>query len=273
MTLFAMQTVLTRLYTDRTFREAFFADVVATCARSALTNAERYQLAALDCRQVERYAQSLQRKRLHLVRALLPATVHTLSEQFAPWFFAYCNTQPSALEPVEEAIAFTTFLASARLTEPAYIDDLLTCERLRLEVLYTLADARSHGRTITPDVHPQLTPHACVAAFQYDMAALYPLAAAGAQVEARPDPSIVLIGKVRDQLHVKWKRINATTAQLLSLCNGTRTVQAIIDAMTTILRLDAGATSTFTAECMTFLQSLVDSSLLMLCAETSGLWP
>ena len=30
MTLLAMQTVLTRLYTDRAFREAFFADTVAT---------------------------------------------------------------------------------------------------------------------------------------------------------------------------------------------------------------------------------------------------
>ena len=49
-----------------------------------------------------------------------------------------------------------------------------------------------------------------------------------------------LIGKVRDQLYVKWKRINATTAQLLSLCNGTRTVQAIIDAMTMILCLGLG---------------------------------
>jgi hypothetical protein len=103
------------------------------------------------------------------------------------------------------------------------------------------------------------------------MATLYPLAAAGARVEARPDPSLVLIGKVRDQLHVKWKRINATTAQLLSLCNGTRTVQAIIEAMITTLRLDAGATSAFTAECMTLLQSLVDSSLVTLCADSSGL--
>jgi hypothetical protein len=232
---------------------------------------ECHQLAALDRLQVERYARSLQRKRLHPVRALLPATANTLSEQFAPLFFAYCDTQPSALEYVEEAIAFTTFLSSARLTEPAYIDDLLTGERLRLAVLYTLAGASTPARHITPDAHPQLTPHARVAAFQYDMATLYPLATAGARVEARPDPSLVLIGKVRDQLHVKWKRINATTAQLLRLCNGTRTGQAIIDAMTTTLCLDAGATAAFTAECLTLLQSLVDSSLVTLCADTSRL--
>src|SRR5713101_2259209 len=174
MTLLGMQTVLTRLYTDRAFREAFFADAVATCTHSALSEAERLQLATLDRRQVERYARSLQRKRLHLVRALLPATANTLSEQFAPLFLAYCDTQPSALEHVEEAIAFTTFLSSARLTAPAYIDDLLTCERLRLKVLYTLAGVSTHDGHITPDAHPQLTPHARVAAFQYDMATLYP---------------------------------------------------------------------------------------------------
>src|SRR6266581_8498775 len=98
MTLLGLQTVLAQLYTDRVFREAFFADPMATCARSALTDVECHQLATLDRLQVERYAWSLQRKRLHLVRTLLPATANTLSEQFGPLFCAYCDTQPSALE-------------------------------------------------------------------------------------------------------------------------------------------------------------------------------
>jgi hypothetical protein len=151
------------------------------------------------------------------------------------------------------------------------MDDLLTGERLRLEVLYTLVGASTQGIEVTLDARPQLTAHARVVAFQYDMATLYPLAADGTRVEARPDPSLVLIGKVRDQLRVKWKRINATTAQLLSLCNGTRTVQAIIDEVTTALRLNAAAKHTFAAECLMLLQALVDSCLMALCADTSGL--
>jgi hypothetical protein len=271
MTLLGMQTVLARLYTDRVFREAFFADPMATCARSTLTEVECHQLAALDRLQVERYAWSLQGKRLHLVRTLLPATANTLSDQFAPLFHKYCDTQPSALEYVDEAIAFITFLSVAGITEPAYMADVLTCERLRLEVLYALPGARTQAIDITPEAHPQLTAHARVAACQYDMATLYPLAADGARVEARPDPSLVLIGKVRDQLRVKWKRINTTTAQLLRLCNGTRTVQAIIDEVATVLRLHAGAKHTFAAECVMLLQSLVDSSLMTVRANTSGL--
>ena len=98
MTLLGMQTVLAQLYTDRVFREAFFADPMATCARSALTEVERHQLAALDRLQVERYTWSLQGKRLHLVRTLLPATANTLAEQFAPLFHTYCDTRPSAPE-------------------------------------------------------------------------------------------------------------------------------------------------------------------------------
>jgi len=272
MTLLGMQTVLARLYTDRLFRAAFFADPMATCARSELTEVERHQLAALDRLQVERYAWSLQCKRLHLVRALLPATAHTLAEQFAPLSHKYCDTQPSALEYVDEAIAFTTFLSVAGLTEPAYMADLLTCERLRLEVLYEFADVSTQDMDITPEAHPQLTAHARVAAFQYDMATLYPLVADGARVEARPDPSLVLIGKVRDQLRVKWKRINATTAQLLRLCTGTRTVQAMIDEVATGIRLHAEAKHAFTAECVMLLQSLVDSALMTLGADTSRPW-
>jgi hypothetical protein len=80
----------------------------------------------------------------------------------------------------------------------------------------------------------------------------------------------VLIGKVRDQLRVKWKRINATTAQLLRLCNGTRTVQAIIDEVATALRLHAEAKHTFAAECVMLLQSFVDSTLMTLGADTRG---
>ena len=128
---------------------------------------------------------------------------------------------------------------------------------------HALADASPRGLEITPEAHPQLTAHARVAAFQYDMATLYPLAADGVRVEARPDPSLVLIGKVRDQLRVKWKRINATTAQLLRLCNGARTVQALIDEVATELRLHAGAKHAFAAECVMLLQSLVDSSLMI----------
>src|SRR5574341_999164 len=121
MTLLGMQTVLVRLYTDRVFREAFFADPTTMCAHGELTEIERHQLSALDRLQVERYARSLQCKRLHLVRALLPATANTLSDQFAPLFGAYCDTQPSALEYVDEAIAFTRFLAGAGITAPAYM--------------------------------------------------------------------------------------------------------------------------------------------------------
>ena len=108
-------------------------------------------------------------------------------------------------------------------------------------------------------------------ACQYDMATLYPLAADGARITVRPDPSLVLIGKVRDQLRVKWKRINATTAQLLGLCNGTRTMQAMIAEVATGLRLHAGAKHAFAAECVMLLQSLVDSALMTVRANTSGL--
>ena len=113
-----------------------------------LTAMEQRQLAALDRRQVERFARSLQQKRLDLARELLPGTARVMGDRFAEAFFRYCEAQPSALERVEEAKAFAGYLresmGSAGTDQglPGYFADLVIGERLCLEVLYPPADGR-----------------------------------------------------------------------------------------------------------------------------------
>jgi hypothetical protein len=287
MSLLAVQSLLAQLYTDSTFRARFFDDPDGACREMALTEAERQPLTALDRPQVERFARSLQQKRLGLARELLPGTARVMGDRFAKRFFQYCDAQPSALDRVEEAKAFAGYL-SRTLAElspkpggapdpplPGYLGDLLTCECLQFEVLYpAAADERPAPATaaVRPGgtlanwsgAYPRLTSSARVGRFQYDMEALYPRIVPGEPVEAQPDPCFLLIGKVRGALRVRLKRINPPTARLLMLCDGTRTLAAIVDEVAAGLRLNDVERQAFAAECARFLDPLVESELIEL---------
>jgi len=302
MSLLAVQTALARLYTDSLFRARFFANPGEGCHGMGLTAMEQRQLAALDRRQVERFARSLQQKRLDLARELLPGTARVMGDRFAEAFFRYCEAQPSALERVEEAKAFAGCLRESVRghgsdpAPPGYFTDLLTCEQVGLDVLYAPADgwhrspgvetpvctyethvggsgafepglpARSEGSARSPQnlpgAHPQLTSRAQVAAFQYDMEVLYPKVLSGEGEAAPPDPCFILIGKVRGALRVRLKRINDATARLLMLCDGRRTLAAIVDEVAAGLRLNAADRRAFAAECARFLAPLIEGGLI-----------
>jgi hypothetical protein len=187
---------------------------------------------------------------------------------------------------------------------PGYFTDLLICERLCLEVLYPPGPSRgvespvctyeTHRRgfnlasthigeagmnglgfgspeeapTRTSenllDARPRLTSRAHVAAMRYNMAALYPRLLDGEVADAQPDPCSILIGKVRGALRVRLKRINAPTARLLMLCDGTRTLAAIVDEVAAGLRLNAADRRAFAAEGARFLAPLIAGELIEL---------
>ena len=274
MALLDLQTVLARLYTDRAFRALFFADPFAACDGMPLTRTERQQLVALDRIQVERFARSLRQKRLGLVRELLPATANVMRDRFEKFFFDYCDAQPSALERVDEALAFAAFLLDVGLTDPPYLPGCITCERLRLQALYVPSGPLAPciddpAPPLTPDACPQCTAHIRVAACRYDMETLYARVACGETVEAQPDACFVLIGKVRGAMRVRMKRINAPTAQLLLLCDGTRTLGEIMEEVARRIRLSDADKPPFAAECVTLLTPLVESGLLTLRGQTA----
>jgi hypothetical protein len=161
---------------------------------------------------------------------------------------------------------------------PGYLGDLLACERLRLEVLYPAGGAGgSSTDTVSPsrslatlsDAFPRLTPSARVGRFQHDVEALYPSILRGETVEARPEPCFILIGKLRGAMRVRLKRINAATAELLTLCDGTRPLAAIVDEVAAGLRLNAVDRQSFEAECARLLAPLVESELIEIHAQNS----
>src|SRR4051812_29553993 len=101
MGLLDLQSVLTRLYTDSAFRARFLHGPAAATRGDGLTEEEQRLLAALDRGQVERFARSLQQKRLGVVRELLPAAARMLGDCLPRFFFDYCDRQPSAHERVD----------------------------------------------------------------------------------------------------------------------------------------------------------------------------
>jgi len=179
------------------------------------------------------------------VRELLPGTARVMGDRFGACFFQYCEGQPSALDRVDEARAFAGYLLDAahdQSPDPAssiFLTDLITCERHCLEVVHGAKDGEQDGLGIDEerqkaenplDTNPWLTSRARVAAFGCDLEKLYPRVLDGEAVEAKPDPCFVLIGKVRGAVRARLKRINIATARLLILCDGTRTLAAIVSS-------------------------------------------
>jgi hypothetical protein len=205
---------------------------------------------------------------------------------FAEAFFGYCDRQPSALERADEAIAFADYLLESVPSRdgdpswPAYGRDMITCERLRLAALSAPADAGDPGqasaaapRFSTENLlaaRPQRTGCLRVAAFHYDLAALYPKALGGEAIDPQPDPCFLLIAKVGPESAVRLKRINDASARLLTLCDGTRKLAEILEAAAVTLRLSHSERPAFVTECLRFLAPFVENGLIRLLEDTSS---
>lgn len=264
MALRQVQAVLARLYTDRAFRAKFFANPQAACDIDSLTEQERRQLAQLDRRQVERYARSLQRKRIDGARALLPASAKLLRDTFDARFYAYCDARRSAGERVVEAVDFASFLLDSVQIENRLARDVVACERMLLEVVHAVVEEAKVSATVTLDSQPQLTMSARVLECGYDLEALYHRLLRGERAEFAAKPSTILVGKVRGEPRAKLKRINRATAELLTQCDGVRKTGTIVEYVAAHLRLDDAEKRSFATECLELLSSLHNSGLLRL---------
>jgi hypothetical protein len=278
MSLLDLQSILARLYTDSGFRAAFFRDPSQAGSAAGLTAAELRLLAALDRGQVERFARSLQQKRLGLARELLPAAAGLLGNGFACCFFEYCDRHPSARERTDEAIAFLDDLMGTlphRAAEeplPGYWRDLLLCERLHLEVRAAASRVDDSPLPTSPappssveaplDARPQRVECLRLEAFEYDVATLYPQTSRGELREALPDPCFLLLAPAPAGTRVRITRINAPTARLLTLCDGTRPLASILDDMAADLQLSPADGPAFAAECRRLLVPLGEQGLI-----------
>ncbi len=137
MGLAQMQEVLARIYTDAELRAQFLADPTTAGAALGLTALEASQLASVSAEQVNRFAQSLGRKRADEVRSLLPFTCRALGKTFDRLFAVHANRFcPRGIrKDRDDAIAFASFLLPKSCSEkvPSSVLDIARYETADLK--------------------------------------------------------------------------------------------------------------------------------------------
>jgi hypothetical protein len=139
MALAEVQGALARLYTDAALPARYFADPVAVAPELGLSPEEARQLGALSAHRVEFFADTLRRKRLGEVRALLPRTHRLLGRAFVALFWQFAPTYvPRGIHKHrDDALAFVRFLEQAARADgvtPAWALDLARYEAAWLQV-------------------------------------------------------------------------------------------------------------------------------------------
>jgi hypothetical protein len=257
-----MQAVLARLYTDRAFRACFFDEPKAVCNGLPLTQAEIAGLSQIDRGQVERFARSLVKKREEHVRAVVPGLSAALGDGFREHFAEYCDEHPSAAEPIKDAALFVEFLSHLAIDGPTYVVDILRVERLRIEILSQGEPAsRDWQVEIGATSRLRLTGNVRVAEFDRDMEELYGRLLQGDLPSAAMTPCTVLIGKVLGSASIKLRQLNPETARLVNRCDGTWTVERMIEEASESLGLGVDDGLRFSEEARCFLMDLVRARL------------
>jgi hypothetical protein len=131
MGLAEVQGALARLSIDAALRDRFFADPAAIGAEVGLAAEEAMGLARIPRRQVERFAESLRRKRRGQVRQVVPIAARTLGREFAVLFERYADeSTPRGSKPdLHDAAGFVAALCRwADQVRPEWAVDLARYE-------------------------------------------------------------------------------------------------------------------------------------------------
>ena len=148
MSLETVERALAQLYTDDQFRERFYTAPEGAAAEIGLDDDELRGLLAIDRSQVERFAESLRRKRLGEVRELLPALREAMGErELADAFLEFAREfVPEGVQKHHaDAMAFAAWAAERAEGESR---DAARFERARLGLFFRLEgrEARRRGR-------------------------------------------------------------------------------------------------------------------------------
>lgn len=253
MTLLAVQQVLSRVLTDPGFREAFFREPASVSVEYPLSERELASLAGLDQRRVETCAAMLLRDRVRFALYAFPASAHVLGPlmpELAPRFarrFPPVPTEDARLEREgPRMLTFVRELLAAGELGPAYLGEVMDFEH----AVYHLSNSEAAWRSAEEvaalarrhpswsseeDVLasvPRTGEHTTVRVFSHDVVELADRLAAGDVPASAPRrPTVLLLTRRVESPRVHRQRVNRLTAELLSLCDGTRTAGAITDEL------------------------------------------
>lgn len=98
MSLLEQQNLLARLYVDENLRRAFLSDPSSVAAPFGLSDTEIEEISSILPGEIDYFADSLRRKRMHEVEKMLPLIRSALQDSFEPVFAKYVDVMPSSRE-------------------------------------------------------------------------------------------------------------------------------------------------------------------------------
>lgn len=184
MSLQKQQDFLARLFTDESLRQNFLSDPEKIGAANGLSEKETADLTTVLPEQLNFFAESLYRKRLHEAEKILPLTKAVCGADFARRFrdFAGGYNPQKVNKHLEDALEFCLYLQHAET--PAAVKDAARYERARF--LFSL-----HERAFVFEI------------FDHDIRKFFKEIAAGdkiAENELRPRKTFAIwfrIGKIK----------------------------------------------------------------------------
>jgi len=254
MTLLDMQRVFSRLLTDSEFQRAFVAGDDSVYADYALTERELHSLRGLKWDWVGLHSHLLAHNRVELAFKGLPLTAGLIHEQVHRLLDRFCREHPPTPEP-ESAVyiesnrmaRFLARLAAAGELDPVWAAEVAEYERITVVLSLTAAAADSAAAVarlnatntgpaaMLVEAVPVGGPHTHVGTFRYPLVDILPLLDSGVlptDVVPTGQPLRILFHKVAGVHQTQTLKINNATATLLDLCDGQRTVRAIVDHLT-----------------------------------------
>ncbi|KYF55847.1 hypothetical protein BE08_04995 [Sorangium cellulosum] len=250
MSVAEMQACLARLYVDEPYRKLFYLDAATTLEEYRLTPEERAALQGLDRERLEFFASSLRSKRkkrleraFPMLFALDPAEVN---RYYARYYQLY--TAKARQSGHDDAMDFGAFMAESLAGAdhlPPFASDLARYEMLYYGATFAAGsfagaeEAPGEDGAVGPSSRPGMRAGVQLARFAYDMVAIEEALQRGMKpedIESRPQETFILFRPAAARAEVGMLRVNGPTKVVLDLCDGRRTVAAIVAETEAILR-------------------------------------
>lgn len=245
MSMAEMQSCLSRLYTDSSFRKLFYLEPDETIEDYELTGQEIQAIKSLDKQFLTRFANSLVAKRQKRFEFAYPMTFKLDYERIKRYFKRYYDLHPAKpYEPIDTQINdFGIFLEQTLASDeslPNYASNVVKYERLyynakfvpQLNETFENINMLRKSTNSTYPVNPKLSPGVIGITFEF------PIISIIGKLQENIVPSNIEIKQsnlvfqqVESSLNPKVFEINDPTKQLIDLCNGILSVDDIVDEL------------------------------------------
>ncbi len=289
MPLSELQAVLARILTDEPARRRFLdvgrdGPIPSELDGYGLSLPEWLQLRAIPRDRLELYAQLLRNKRLEKLAEMLPWTWFLLGKDRSRLVGLYTRDHlPTTIRKLEEAESFCTYLhENASLVNPPYVPEVaryeITLARLVLRPYVPpsqscIPELESMEWRDLPAVSCIRTENATLLDFDYDLELILSFAQRSEHPpELLPCQTTVLFCTRRDGGAPRSYGLQAAAVELLSLCDGRRSLRDIVRE--SVSRNSPGANGddeTLRNACISVLNKFLSDGVIELChTETNN---